>query len=59
MTLYMVDVRSDKAVFIYRSVLLHLGTEKLARPLRGGAVIVTVRCRITALQQVVIRVAEV
>lgn len=32
---------------------------KPARPLRGGAVIVTVRCRITALEQVVIRVAEV
>lgn len=32
---------------------------KSARSLRGGAVIVTVRCRITALEQVVIRVAEV
>lgn len=33
--------------------------KKLARPLKGGAVIVTVRCRMTALEQVVIRVAEV
>lgn len=47
-------------VFVCGSVVLRPPYgEKLAGPLRGAAVIVTARCRITALEQVVIRVAEV
>ncbi len=56
---YTLHVLSSTAVTYLQGCCVAPQYRKPARPLRGGAVIVTVRCRITALEQVVIRVAEV
>ncbi len=56
---YMLHVLFSRTVIYLQGCCVAPQHRKPARPLRGGAVIVTVRCRITALEQVVIRVAEV
>lgn len=56
---YVLHVLSSRTLIYLQGCCVAPQYRKLARPLRGGTVVVSVRCRITALEQVVIRVAEV